>query len=234
MATRYDVSAVPLQGGYVAKQCPVRAQWDAIEPCEPLPHSAALERRLARGRDFEARIVAGLAGQHPGATILLTQDRRAEREAATASAIASDAQLIIGGRLPADLAGRRVGEPDLLVAAAGSGYRAVDIKHHRSSRSPPGWPVPGPGALCSALDTLVLEAAAPDPACLPRRHRGDLLQLAHYQRMLEAAGLAAADGRHGGIIGVDGRGGLARPGRADLADTVVQRPAQAPLDDGCL
>jgi hypothetical protein len=205
VATRYDVSAVPLQGGYVAKQCPVRAQWNALKPCEPLPHSAALERRLARGREFETRIVAGLAGQHPGATILVTQDRdrRAEREAATMSAIASGARLVIGGRLPADLAGRRVGEPDLLVAAAGSGYRAVDIKHHRSLDAT-GSDSPQQGALCSALDALVLEAAAPDPAFSPRMHRGDLLQLAHYQRMLEAAGLAAADGRHGGIVGVEG------------------------------
>ena len=207
MATRYDVSAVPLQGGYVAKQCPVRAQWDALKPGEQRPHSAALERRLTRGREFEARIVAQLARHHPGATILASQDRnmRAEREAATVTAMAAGVGAIIGGRLPADLAGRRVGEPDLLVAAAGAGYRAVDIKHHRSlDPRPDGSDRPEHGALCSALDTLVLESAAPDPACSPRKHRGDLLQLAHYQRMLQAAGLAAADGRHGGIIGVDG------------------------------
>ncbi len=203
MATRFDVSAVPLQGGYVAKQCPVRAQWDAIEPGDPLPPSAALERRLTRGREFEARIVADLAGHHPDAVILTHQDQhsRAERESATLTAIASGCRVIIGGRLPADLAGRRVGEPDLLVRAAGSGYRPVDVKHHRALDIADS---PGPGALCSPLDALGLESAEPDPAATPRRNRGDLLQLAHYQRMLEAAGLAAADGRHGGIIGVDG------------------------------
>ena len=204
MATRYDISAVPPQGGYVAKQCPVRAQWDVIRPCDPMPPSAALQRRFRLGNEFEAEIVAQLRRHHPHSRLLLTEDRdrRAEREEATIAAMAAHTRLIIGGRLPTDDAGRRTGEPDLLVAAAGAGYRPVDIKHHRSlvERQVESNTV---AALCSALGGLVKEAADSDSAMAARKRRADLLQLAHYQRMLEAAGLAAGDGRYGGIIGVE-------------------------------
>ncbi len=216
MATRYDVSAVPPQGGYVAKQCPVRAQWDVIEPCEPLPPSAALERMFTRGIDFEARVLARLLDLHRDACVVAGRDHgaRAEREEATVAAMTAAMPIIVAGRLPADLLARRVGEPDLLIAAAGSGYRAVDVKHHRArdarpegppGQHPPGQHPPGRGgpALCSALDAPWLEAATADSASVPRRHRGDLLQLAHYQRMLEAAGVAAPGRRIGGIVGVE-------------------------------
>ena len=67
-------------------------------------------------------------------------------------------------------------------------------------------------ALCSPLTSPGLETAAADPERIGRRHRGDLLQLAHYQRMLESAGFAVATpggdglggGRWGGIIGIEG------------------------------
>ncbi len=204
MATRYDVSGVPPQGGYVAKQCPVRAQWDAIRPCDPLPPSAALQRLFARGREFEADVVAELARLHPDAVSLLSQDRekRAERVEATTAAMASGSRLIIGGRLPTDDAGRRTGEPDLLVASAGTGYRPADIKHHRSLAARPAESNADP-ALWSAFDDPAWEAAGSDAAMAARKRRADLLQLGHYQRLLEAAGLAAADGRFGGIIGVE-------------------------------
>ena len=200
MVSRYDVSAVPPQGGYVAKQCPVRAQWDTVRPCDPLPPSPVLERRFARGRQFEAEVAARLAGLHPDVHMAGGADR-AGREAATLGAMQAGVPLIVGGRLPPDTAGRRVGEPDLLVAASGGpGYRPVDIKHHRCLDAGPG----GLPARWSPLGRLAWEASEADPGSLSRKRREDLLQLAHYQRMLEAAALAPAGGRYAGIIGVEG------------------------------
>jgi predicted RecB family nuclease len=199
VASRYDVSMVPPQGGYVAKQCPVRAQWDLLRPCDPLPVPAVLERRFEAGRRFEGEVVAQLLPQHPGAYVVAGGDA-GERVAATAAAMRDGAPVIIGGRLPPDPAGRRVGEPDLLVPAEGPGYRAVDIKHHRCLDPSSG----GLPAYCSPLERLTWEAAELIGDSSARKRRDDLLQLAHYQRMLEACGMAPADGRLGGIIGVDG------------------------------
>lgn len=199
MRTRSDVSGVPPQGGYVAKQCPVRAQWDVIRPGRPRPVPPAAERRFARGIQFEADVVARLLELHPAACVI-SGGSRAEREQATADAMRAGVGLIVAGRLPTDLAGRRAGEPDLLVAAAdGSGYRPVDIKHHRCLDADPG----GLAARCSPFGRPGWETAEPGSGSA-RKRREDLLQLAHYQRMLEAARLAAPGERMGGIVGVDG------------------------------
>jgi predicted RecB family nuclease len=206
VATRYDISAVPPQGGYLAKRCPVKAQWDVLAPCEPLPPSAPVQRRLDRGVAFEREVVTRLIDLHPAATMISPQDHerteavKAVREAETLRAMTDGAPLIIAGRLPTDLAGRRVGEPDLLVAVDGKArYRPVDVKHHRTHRPGPGVP-----ALCSSLDRLAWEHAAAAGNVSARKRGEDLLQLAHYQRMLESIGLAAEDGRYGGIVGVEG------------------------------
>lgn len=120
------------------------------------------------------------------------------------------AGLILGGRLPADHLGRRVGEPDLVLRERnGPGYRVVDIKHHIclevgkaiparcSELADPWWETPAEGPAA--------EGPAAEGTVMARRRRDDLLQLAHYQAMLEAAGLAAAGGRSGGIIGLEER-----------------------------
>jgi len=199
VGTRYDTSAVAFQGGYVAKQCPVRAQCDVLRPCEPFEPSALLERRFLRGRQFEADIVDEIGSLHRDAVVIEAEDRK-ERESATAAAMASGADLVIQGRLPADSAGRRVGEPDLLVRVVGTAaYRPVDVKHHQTLEVVP----EGGPSVNSSFDRPGLEDAETDPKRSTRKRRDDVLQLAHYQRMLEVAGAAAPEGRWGGIIGVE-------------------------------
>ena len=197
---RFDASAVPLQGGYVAKQCPVRAQNDVLVPAEPIPAPPELQRRFDRGREFEASVLSEIVGHHPDACVA-TGDNSQALEASTWEAIDKRALVIIGGRLPADQAGRRVGKPDLLIRANGGGYLPVDVKHHMTlegvvRRN-------GVPARCSSLDALTLENAEVDERLAARKREPDLLQLAHYQRMLEASGLAAPEGRWAGIIGVE-------------------------------
>ena len=200
---RHDVSSVPLQGAYLAPRCPVRAQNDAIVPTEPVPVPPILERRFERGRQFDLTLAADVLKLHADAYVA-TGASSAALELSTLEATARSVPLILGGRLPPDVSGRRVGKPDLLVHARAGGYRPVDIKHHMALE--PALPdrrgVPG---LWSSLDRPWFEDAAVDDLCLAKKRDSDLLQLAHYQRMLEAAGLAASDGRYGGIIGVERR-----------------------------
>ena len=203
MTTRYDISAVPLQGGYVAKYCPVRSQWDVMRPAEPVPPDRFTQRLMDHGIAFEAEVIAEIERLHPDAVIIAGEDADA-REVATAGAMRDGASLILNSRLPADLKGRRVGRPDLLVRAAAGGYRAVDVKWHQSLLVSSGKSSELLG-LCAELYALRQEIALVDPTVAARKHEGDLLQLAHYQRMLETSGFAGEGRRWGGIIGTERR-----------------------------
>ncbi len=172
-----------------------------LQPGEPVPVPPSVERRFVRGLEFEAEIFDFLRAAHPGAVFVAGEDTSA-REAATVAALSGDSPCVVEGRLPADVAGRRVGKPDIFVRAASGGWRPADVKHHLtlSTRDPKR---PGLDARCSELARPALEDAHLDGTLDRRKHKDDMLQLAHYQRMLEAAGLAATDGRYGGIIGVE-------------------------------
>ena len=183
----------------MAKQCPVRAQNDAIVPGVPLEPDAFQQRLFEHGNAFEADVVSELLEVQRQAVVI--EEGGTTTEAATLEAMRAKAPLILGGRI-ADHAGRRVGRPDILVHAPGYGYYPVDIKWHMaldiaklSGRSSP--------ARVSSLLTPGPESSREDSALTPRKHEGDLLQQAHYQRILEALGMAASNGRLAGIVGTE-------------------------------
>jgi hypothetical protein len=166
-----------LQGGYVAKQCPARAQWDTVRYCEPLPASPFLQRLFKRGRDFESEVVAQLLELRPDALTVTPSGpsktlpsaiwRRSGRcETASRSSWAAD------GRLPADPVGRWVGEPDFLVATAGAG-RPTSLCSWPSREPPPLHAGPGlplhSGGLPAASDGVVESKA--QAASAARRFR---------------------------------------------------------------
>ena len=195
MTTRHDVSTVPIQGAYIAKRCPVRIQNDVRRPGEPLPASEEVLLRIEQGIAFEVGIFEELRSMASSTWVFIDEHlERAAAVEATLAAMESGAELIAGGWLPLDEAGRRTGKPDLLVRAQG-GYVPVDVKHHLTldvaeeaavNVSPLVTPFPG------SVESRIGWAR--------RKHRDDLLQLAHYRRMLEACGQASASMR-AGIIG---------------------------------
>lgn len=199
---RLDVSDVKPQGGYAAKRCPLWVQYDALPPpgVERLPHSPFAVHQMEAGNAFEEVIFDALEGAED---VVRLDDSLPEpdREAATTEALHNGTRVILGGRLPLDVAGRRVGKPDVLVRAEARSdgawaYVPVDVKHHK--------------AFAAAPNAATMESALTAPAWtnatrragwqLGASRKSDGLQLAHYVRMLQACGHDSTCGM-GGIIG---------------------------------
>jgi hypothetical protein len=176
----------------------MRAQNDVLRPALPKPIAPEVQRRFDQGNAFEESAVIQLEGFGAAARVIV--DATGE-ELATAHA-EEDVTVLLGVRLPVDIAGQRIGRPDMLLAVPSGGYRVVEIKQHMvlDVAAPGG---PSAPALISTLDRPNLEDAGPNELFSARRREDDLLQLAHYQRMLEAAGLAAQGGRWGGVLGTE-------------------------------
>jgi predicted RecB family nuclease len=197
------------QGGYLAKRCPEAVQLDVLQPVEPLPTSAFMTMLADGGIDFEADVFDSLKSDFAGASTIDRGLRRYQREELTVEAMTDGALLVIGGRLPVDVVGRRVGEPDLLLRIGSErksvgrwAYISVDVKNHIVRDDP------DVNAKSTAESLTILpwvETGGADISESARCRYGDLVQLAHYQRMLEGCGHAAAEGSWGGIIGVGPR-----------------------------
>jgi hypothetical protein len=74
---RRDLSGMRLQGGYVAKQCPLRVHYDAFPPAGAVPmvESPADRLRMDAGNTFEAEVFAAI-----GATLQVVVDLSEERD----------------------------------------------------------------------------------------------------------------------------------------------------------
>ncbi len=135
----------------------------------------------------------------------------AQRCVATVALLAEGAPLVWGGLLPADVPGGRRGGVELLVRHRG-GYLPVIVVRHKVTD-------PGSGARTSPLAEPWPSAAQSDLQRRVRPQPRDQLRLAHAVRLLQSAGLAAAGGATGGVIGME-------------ADVVVWHDLDAPTWSG--
>lgn len=192
--------------GYAAKQCPRRVHndFDPTIPKVKWEPPAELQARLDAGNDFEASVFDAIESALHGRCLRIdaTLDR-ADRIAATLQAMSDGYAVILEGQLPNDQVGGRSGKPDILVRWPAPHSRPVyvpaDVKHHKMAKA-------------SKTKSLTVSSLT-DPAQrqeLPGRvaeiagRVDDQFQLAHYTRMLQAAGFHP--GEHalmGAIIGSD-------------------------------
>jgi predicted RecB family nuclease len=198
---RSDVSAVPPQGGYVAKRCPVRAQLDndtSLTDLEALPVGVAVQARIDGGREFETQVLDAILAAHPDA-VRISTFTRAAAQADTLAALQPGVTAVINPDLPDDPVLRRTGRPDLLIRHA-DGWVPVDVKHHRLTE-----PHDSGILQASRLDGPLDLTAAVDGVRFQKGKLGDdALQLAHYWRMLQHHGLAPTGPAIGGIVDRDG------------------------------
>lgn len=190
-------------GGYHAKQC-ARVTHNLFapgirEPAAPSPELVALREA---GIAFEAAILDELRDRFGDSERLVVLDAdtgRNEQRRQTLAAMDAGVAVIVGALLPQ--VNGRSGMPDVLIRYAG-GYLPVDIKNHRTlntSKRSEAWV-----STLSAPDQLLTCAGYSDRGT---RWRDDVMQLAHYTRMLQELGYHPGLHR-GGIIGSSDLTGL--------------------------
>src|SRR4029453_16485746 len=201
-----------LLDAYAARSCPVKTQ-NAFNPTVALETPAngagveaseGLAELFDGGAQFEDAVVEQLITFSEGKVVdlrsLSSETPEAQIEACVRT-MNSGADVIIGGCLPVDLPGHRVGSPDLLVRSAeganrSPAYHPVEVKWHRiiARSRPPDGDAEEPRVLRYSTLTNPRAQAALGISGYELRigsRAADFLQLAHYQRMLEACGFGA-------------------------------------------
>jgi len=205
--------ASPLLGAYAAKQCPVRLfrLHDPTETAVAADPDPDLQRLFDDGIAFEADVVAEIVALHDDGQVVVIPGRdelhHEARRLLTAEALDAATPVVCGALMAPDIAGRRLGEIDILVATGRtlptSGtpeYRAIDVKSHRCTTN-----LADPDEVDADVVDLHLVAPQTVVGLEPRYREDDCLQLAHYHRLLQAAGYAEPDDDahevRGGILG---------------------------------
>jgi len=207
-----------LLGSAAARSCPVKTHntYDRTVPVPTLAAPTELPERVRAAIAHEAQLLEALVQAAPGlvADLRLLADDQAASTAACLRAMTAGAELIVGGTLPADTAGHRVGRPDLLVrgldfADGRPTYHPAEVKAHKVLRSPRRGSreddsVPPPAVLSTPFEAPRPVRFHPVEGMTLRltSREADFLQLAHYYRMLQAAGFAAQRPL-AGVVGTD-------------------------------
>ncbi len=196
---------------YAARSCPVKTQNAFLPGLDRPEPDESLQELFAGGSAFKTdvlRQIIDTAGQVVDCRALRDQPHDVQ-VAATLAAMADGVPVIVGGLLPLDSQGHRSGRADLWVRGedaedGGPGYHPVMVKLHRMlERQTPG-PSHEPFPISALSDPSLAHAlAVPGRALRLASREPDLLQLAHYWRLLGAAGRAASATPYGGIIGSD-------------------------------
>jgi predicted RecB family nuclease len=232
-----------LLGGYAARSCPVKTQ-NAFNPMvatDTSPDGASVETSERHselfygGLQFEEAVLEKLITSGTGQVVDLRPLSASTREVqieACVAAMTSDARVIIGGCLPVDLAGHRVGYPDLLVRGADRAngtpaYHPLEVKWHKiieRSRPSENDAEEPPRVLhysTLANPTPMAAIAVSGYGLRIGSRSADFLQLAHYYRMLEACGFGAEQAL-AGVIGTDDHFGGPVVAWADLRQQQVR------------
>jgi predicted RecB family nuclease len=180
------------------------------------------QQRLAFRTAVLDLVVDGSAGSVADLRPLLAAPERSA--AASVAAMEAGVALVVQGWLPDDVSGQRSGFPDLLVRGRDRPngrhrYHPVDIRWHKVLERPRPDRDQAEGAVrpTPALGYTTISSPRPQGARELVGHRfrwssreGDLLQLAHYHRMLQTAGfgeeppgVAGDDSPVVGVIGTD-------------------------------
>ncbi|OYN95342.1 nuclease [Enemella evansiae] len=208
-----EVPAPLVLDAWAAQTCPVKT-WYAHSPGvaapEPRPDES-LRESFAGGQSLVDEVLDSIVRQVRGQVIDLRPltDRPVEEQlAACRAALASGPLLIIGGLLPGPPNGHRSGRPHLLVRGTDTGdtrpgFHPVQIKRRRLTEPRIGDRSPIRVSSLAHPSPDAARALAERTLKPPRDRDGYLLQLAHYWRLLQSTGYAAAEPPLAGVIGTD-------------------------------